>query len=208
MEVIKCLLENGADINVRDKYGKTVLHHAVEDLYRKYNTLTLIEYLLQSGADINTQDEDGFTPFMIAVYNIAYNETHIALLLRYNPDVTLKDKRGRTAVSYMSKRADLSKCIKGKILSLCLLEDPMMQCLASEEFKGGFRKTTNLPLELYLDIVDYAKSHILESIAPEIPLQDKLDWLKAHKEETRRKVQEQVPEAEEQALTYEIRCRP
>jgi hypothetical protein len=108
----------------------------------------------------------------------------------------------------MSKRDDLSGNIKGQILSLCLLEDPRMQCLKSEEFKGGFRKTTNLPLELYLDIVDYAKSHILESIAPEIPLQDKLNWLKAHKEETRRKVQEQVPEAEEQALTYEIRCRP
>jgi ankyrin repeat protein len=206
--VIACLLQNGADINARDKYDKTVLHHAVEDLYKKYNTLTLIEYLLQSGADINAQDEDGFTPFMIAVYNIAYNETHIALLLQYNSDVTIKDKRGRMAVSYLSKRNDLSDSIKGKLLSLCLLEDPRMQCLKSEGFQGGFCKNTSLPTELYLDIVDHAKSYILEDIAPEIPLQDKLNWLKAYKEETRRKRQEQASEAEEQTLPCEIRCRP
>jgi hypothetical protein len=107
----------------------------------------------------------------------------------------------------MYDRNDLSDSIKGQILSLCLLGDPMMQYLKSEEFQGGFCKNTSLPTELYLDIVDHAKSYILEDIAPEIPLQDKLNWLKAHKEETRRKRQEQVSEAEEQPLPYETRCR-
>jgi ankyrin repeat protein len=211
MEVIKCLLENGADINVRDKYGKTALHHVIEEICPKENPLTLIECLLQNGANINAQDEEGFTPLLRAIYDfklLTIDESLIVLLLRYNPDVTIKDKRGRIAASYMSKSADLSKCIKGKILSLCLSEDPMMQCLKSEEFQRGFCKNTSLPTELYLDIVDYAKSYILEDIGSEIPLQDKLDWLKAYKEETRRKRQEQASEAEEQALPCEIRCRP
>jgi ankyrin repeat protein len=208
MEVIKCLLENGADINARNRHGATVLHQTVEDWGNKYNMLSLIEYLLQSGADINAQDEYDFTPLIRAMCTIACNEMHIALLLRYNPNVTISDTWGRTAVSYMYDRNDLSDSIKGQILSLCLLEDPMMQCLKSKEFQLGFCKPRNLPTELYLDIVDYATPNIIEDIAPEIPLQDKLNWLKAHKEETRRKRQEQAFKAEEQALIYETGCRP
>jgi ankyrin repeat protein len=219
IKFIKALIEKGANINARDKFDqvtpllKVLLGSSghwrdyLDYLHtsRRWHDIEVIKCLLEHGADINAQNEKGLTPLMAALENrLACNETHIALLLRYNPDITIKNKVGRTAVSYMYDRHDLSDSIKGMILSLCLLGDPMMQCLKSDQ--SDFLKATNLPLELYLDIVDYATSHILDNIVPAIPLQDKLDWLKAYKEETRRKGQ--ASEAEEHALTYETGCRP
>jgi ankyrin repeat protein len=204
LEVIKCLLERGADINARDNYGKTVLHQAVEccfrEEYKEYNMFTLIKYLLQSGADINAQYEDGFTPFMIAVYNSVHNETHIALLLRYNPDVTIKDKEGRTAISYMSSRIDLSDSIKGMIL---LRSVPGLRRWRLESFINAFRMQSPFPGELYNAITP----EFIALVHPEIPLDKKLRWLEAYDEEVLGIGKEQASE-EEQALPYEIRCRP
>jgi ankyrin repeat protein len=200
MEVFKCLLENGADINARDGYGTTALHVVVESLCKKYSTLTLLEYLLQSGADINAQTEHGFTPFIIAVVNRACNETHVALLLRYNPDVTIKDKEGRTAVSYMYDRNDLSDSIKGVIL---LRSVPGLRRWRLESFINAFRMQSPFPGELYNAITP----EFIALVHPEIPLDKKLRWLEAYDEEVLGIGKEQASE-EEQALPYGTGCRP
>jgi ankyrin repeat protein len=201
MEVIKCLLENGADINARDKYGKTVLHQTVGDWGSKYNMLTLIEYLLQSGVDINAQDVDGFTPLIRAMCTIACNETHIALLLRYNPNVTISDTWGRTAVCYMYDRHDLSDSIKGIIL---LRSVPGLRRWRLESFINAFRMQSPFPGELYNAITP----EFIALVHPEIPLEMKVRWLKAYDEKVFGIGKEQVSEAEEQALPYETGCRP
>jgi hypothetical protein len=199
MEVTNYLLENGADINARGKYDQTILHDAVKlYFHRKKNILTLIEYLLQNGADINAQDSDGVTPFMIAV--CTHDEPFIALLLRYSPDVTIKGNEARTAVRYLSSRSDLSNSIKGMIL---LRSVPGLRRWRLESFINAFRMQSPFPGELYNAIT-------LEFIAlvhPEIPLEMKVRWLKTYDEEVLGIGKEQVCEAEEQALTYETRCR-
>jgi ankyrin repeat protein len=200
MEVIKCLLENGADINARDKYGKTALHHTVEAFYYEENMSTLIEYLLQSGADINGQDDEGFTPLIKAMYNPLYNETHIALLLRYNPDVTIKNKEGRTAISYMYDKDDLSDSIKGVIL---LRSVPGLRRWRLEPFINAFRMQSLFPRELYNSITP----EFIALVHPEIPLEMKVRWLEAYDEEVLGIGKEQASE-EEQALAYETGCRP
>jgi hypothetical protein len=208
IKFIKALIEEGANINARDKIRQATPLLTVLDRRGHWHDIEVIKCLLENGADINARDRYGWTALHHAVRAFYCEENVlIALLLRYNPNVTISDTWGRTAVCYMYDRNDLSDSIKGKILSLCLLGDPRMQCLKSKKFQSGFCTTTKFPTELYLDIVDYATPYILEDIASEIPLQDKLDWLKAYKEETRRKRQEQASESEEQGLP-ETRYRP
>jgi ankyrin repeat protein len=61
--VIRCLVERGANINVKDKFENTPLHIATENGDRE--TMTL---LLNLGADINAQGEFKYAPIHTAIH--------------------------------------------------------------------------------------------------------------------------------------------
>nr|WP_246168485.1 ankyrin repeat domain-containing protein [Wolbachia endosymbiont of Ctenocephalides felis wCfeT] len=50
-EVVKCLLEGGADIHATDKYGSTPLHFAAEE-----DNEEAVELLLKAGANVHLVD--------------------------------------------------------------------------------------------------------------------------------------------------------
>ena len=49
--------EDGAEVNSKDAWGNTPLHHAIQ-----YEYLGMVEYLVQNGADINAKNDEGETP--------------------------------------------------------------------------------------------------------------------------------------------------
>ncbi|MEI0518875.1 ankyrin repeat domain-containing protein [Brachyspira murdochii] len=61
LETLKALIENGADVNVKDDYNKTALMYASEKGH-----LEIVKYLLDKGADINAKDNYGKTALMYA----------------------------------------------------------------------------------------------------------------------------------------------
>ncbi|MGC8669454.1 MAG: ankyrin repeat domain-containing protein [Chthonomonadales bacterium] len=61
-DVVRLLIENGADLNALGAGQKTALHQAVEQ-----NDLATARILLESGADVNAVDDRGFTPLHIAL---------------------------------------------------------------------------------------------------------------------------------------------
>ena len=64
--VLKCLIENGADVNVRSADSKcTPLMTASE-----VNDLTVIKFLLEHGADVHLKDKDGSTSLHYAVIDV------------------------------------------------------------------------------------------------------------------------------------------
>ena len=61
VEVAKCLIKNGAMIETKDQDGETPLHSAAKDGH-----LEIVEYLIQQGAQVNIRDNNGQTPFDLA----------------------------------------------------------------------------------------------------------------------------------------------
>jgi ankyrin repeat protein len=95
--MIDHLIEQGADVNYKDKDGFTPLHNAL-NLPSQIETA---RYLLKVGADINAQTyKEKWTPLHFAVSNSIGNEFDdvIRMLLDAGADQTLKDSDGRTAM--------------------------------------------------------------------------------------------------------------
>lgn len=92
LDMLKLLVENGADIHQRDFAGQTALHRAV--LIPKGETLELIKYLIAKGADVNTKDSEGNTPLFIA-YAVKNDEV-VNLLINSGADTTIKNNLGVT----------------------------------------------------------------------------------------------------------------
>ncbi len=92
-EIIRTLLEHGANANLAASDGLRPLHHVAQ---RDKIAPEVPDMLIKAGADINAQAADtGMTPLMLAVAkgNVRTAET----LLDAGADASLKDNSGRTA---------------------------------------------------------------------------------------------------------------
>jgi ankyrin repeat protein len=71
---VKTFLAHGADINVKDKDGKTALIWAAYKGHRN-----VVKLLLAHGADINVKDKDGKTALIWAIYK---DHPYIVMLIK------------------------------------------------------------------------------------------------------------------------------
>jgi ankyrin repeat protein len=82
MEVVKLLLEKGANVDVRNRDGRTALHGAVQMGIER-----VVRLLLEYGAAINAQDHDGNAAIHFAAE--ASLRTIILLLLEHGAIVEI-----------------------------------------------------------------------------------------------------------------------
>lgn len=68
LELIQALIDAGADVDAQDKYGLSLLHHAVDS-----QAWAVCELLLQAGATADSLDNDGQTPLDYAIYYHRYH---------------------------------------------------------------------------------------------------------------------------------------
>ena len=102
LEIAKLLLENGADPNIQDEYGNTLLHSAVSD-----ENIEEVKLLIKYGADMNKKNSRGFTPLMRAVrYKERLSIAHY--LIESGCDISIKNCYGETAFDIMKKVGLLS----------------------------------------------------------------------------------------------------
>jgi len=66
LDVVKLLLEKGADINAKDKEGRTPLHDAIS----YHGTADFIIFLIENGANFNLTDKKGNIP----LYGLAFGD--------------------------------------------------------------------------------------------------------------------------------------
>jgi ankyrin repeat protein len=113
IEIMTALLDNGADVNIQDKNGNTVLKKAVLDYIFDYvatqkrgdDTKKMITFLLGKGAKIDMQDTRGRTALSDAVKNANKKNSDkvadiVQFLLTSRAKSDMQDKDGKTAADY------------------------------------------------------------------------------------------------------------
>jgi len=100
LEIINILLDNGANVNGIDQFGRTALMEAVQ-----YGNEKIVEALLKHGANVNAADEYGKTALIIAIEK---GHTQIAnmLLLTHAIDIDAETSDGNTALTYAREQGN------------------------------------------------------------------------------------------------------
>ena len=104
---VKQLLDHGADLELRDDYGKTALHYCIES-YRFTDPETF-NVLVENGARLDYRTGDGSTILHALIRKIVYLEP-ISIVLRLDTSGLLldaKDSNGYTAFDLLILRARL-----------------------------------------------------------------------------------------------------
>ncbi len=96
LDVVKLLLDRGADVNARDSRGYTPLLSASE-----MGHLDIVKQLLEGGADVNARDSHGYTPLLLAS-QMGYLDV-VKHLLEKGADVNAKRHKGFTALMVASR---------------------------------------------------------------------------------------------------------
>jgi len=132
IEIIKMLLQAGARINDKDKYGTTALTAAVSrpervdfvhfllaakaDIHIRDDkggsaifyaaSPETLDLLLTAGARINEQNNDGLSPLMIAAKYDREPELIIAIM-KYGADLLAEDNAGKTVLDHLDTNKHL-----------------------------------------------------------------------------------------------------
>jgi ankyrin repeat protein len=112
-QYIKLLQSNGADINVKNNYGKTPLDCAIE-----HGRLEVVKVLIEAGAKINEVDVDKINCLIKISAERQQLTEIIKLLLDYSVNLQIKDNNGKTLLENAFKKA----CILGNLEAIEFLQ--------------------------------------------------------------------------------------
>jgi len=93
VEIVRYLIDAGADINYTSSDGVSVLHKAALN-----GSVSTVKLLLERGAYVNERQVTGTTALMLAVTN-GHNKI-VEILLDAGADPNIKYESGRTALDY------------------------------------------------------------------------------------------------------------
>jgi len=102
-KVAQLLLDHGADINVRDKNGRTPLHGSVVDMADDLDDyfFDTVQFLLEHGADVHALGNDHATP--LHVVSESGGTRAARLLLKHGANVHSLDNIHRTPLHFASR---------------------------------------------------------------------------------------------------------
>jgi len=89
---VKRFIEDGTEVNAKDKLGYTPLFWAVLS-----DTNNVAEFLISKGADVNAKNDKGVAPLYFVTFYRGH-EDMVKLLISKGADINVKDETGRTAL--------------------------------------------------------------------------------------------------------------
>jgi len=167
-EIFETLLDNGANINVKDKNGNPLISLIINNFPYLLNTLLsyenlsinekninndldsvilLITYGEKYGIDMNVKDRKGYTPLIIS-YRLGYIE--IFKYLIYHFDINEKDSNGFNILYYVISKEDnetLNLLLNNNINinNIDNYENSIFQVLINKGFKNTLLKIMRNP---------------------------------------------------------------
>jgi ankyrin repeat protein len=84
---VRRMLEDGANVDAKDDYGYTALHHAAS-----HNQMDVAGQLLDKGAAIDAKDKSGRTPLYLAAR--AGHDVFVQMLVEKGASINMEDEYG------------------------------------------------------------------------------------------------------------------
>ena len=106
VELVNFLLEQGANVLLKDKDGNTALHFACGIWNSASCACDVLNCLTENGADINAIRNDNCTPLMLASSGGYVDQ--ITFLIKHGANVHLQDKNGDTALHHAARNMNNS----------------------------------------------------------------------------------------------------
>lgn len=102
LSAIKALVEKGADVEVRDRKGRSALHYAV------YQPTAILDFIIERCRTVNMPDHDGKTP-LHALVESAYGRVsmleNLRTLLRSGTDIDIRDRDGKSPLDIYAENS-------------------------------------------------------------------------------------------------------
>ncbi|XP_023311281.1 uncharacterized protein LOC111691956 [Anoplophora glabripennis] len=95
LSLFKFIVDQGGDVNIEDKEGRTVLHLAAEK-----GQLLTVKFLIESGADFTVKDKNGQTPLHLAAKE---GRRLASFLIEQGADIESRDVKGNTPAALAKK---------------------------------------------------------------------------------------------------------
>ena len=103
IEMVKWLIENGAEVNAKNTKHRTPLHCA-----SNLSLFEVVQYLIENGANVNAKDNGDFTPFHEAtLFTTNRSKEILKYLLENGAQIDAKTKNGLTPLHYASHYGQL-----------------------------------------------------------------------------------------------------
>lgn len=131
MDVVKCLVRAGANVNAKTKTNSTPLRATAYD-----GRIDIVSYLVEHGAEVNVKNNFDNTPLMVACYN--GHRTVVSYLVDKGAGLNVQDRQGNTVLHYAVERGhiDIVKdLVSKKVLQLSNKLELTPLLLASNECK-------------------------------------------------------------------------
>ena len=103
-DMVLALVQDGADVNVANIFGRTPLERAVDCVHKnEIDAVKIVSLLLTNNANINAQNIDGETALMKAAYR--RHTPLLRLLIDNGANVNLRRTDGDTILSSIERAA-------------------------------------------------------------------------------------------------------
>lgn len=115
-EMVKLLLDLGADMEQLDRNHNTVLHW-VSNSFQK-GSAVMVDLLVKRGADVNAKNREGAISLHYAAHYSA--SSVVKELIKHGANVHCKDISGRSVLHYAVERIDANELETIKVITLLL----------------------------------------------------------------------------------------
>jgi ankyrin repeat protein len=108
LDMVKCLVENGADVNCVSHWGSHPIHEAC---HNGDEALEVVKFLIANGADVNCADDSGWRPIHIACRKGDRELELVKFLVANGADVNCANIYGKRPI-YLARRCGTTELVE------------------------------------------------------------------------------------------------